>query len=206
MNKNVLLIGFYLLINACSESSPPALPKLPENAVILAFGDSLTYGSGASDGDDYPRVLSKLIGREVINEGVSGETSQSGAQRLPALLDEYRPDLLILIHGGNDMLRKIPTQETIEQLNSMIAEAQQRNIGVIMMGVPKPALFLLDSAEFYRTIAEQHGIPADLNTLPELLGSTEFKSDPVHLNPAGYRKLAEKIRDLLIKTGALAPA
>lgn len=205
MYKILLLIGFYLSINACSES-PPTLSGLPENAVILAFGDSLTYGSGASDGDAYPRVLSNLIDREVINEGISGETSQSGAQRLPALLDEYRPDLLILIHGGNDMLRKIPVQETIDHLNSMIAEAQQRNIGVIMMGVPKPALFLLDSAEFYRTIAEQNGIPADLNTLPELLGSTEFKSDPVHLNPAGYRKLAEKIRDLLIKAGALAPA
>ncbi|PKM37053.1 MAG: arylesterase [Gammaproteobacteria bacterium HGW-Gammaproteobacteria-10] len=205
MNKTILLIGFYLLINACSES-PPTLPELPENAVILAFGDSLTYGVGASDGDDYPRVLSKLIGREVINEGLSGETSQLGEQRLPALLDEYRPDLLILIHGGNDMLRKIPAQETIGHLNSMISEARQRNIDVIMMGVPKPALFLLDSAEFYRTVAEQHAIPADLNTLPELLGSTEFKSDPVHLNPAGYRKLAEKIRDLLIKTGALAPA
>ncbi|HBA64922.1 MAG TPA: arylesterase [Methylococcaceae bacterium] len=205
MYKILLLIGFYLSINACSES-PPTLSGLPENAVILAFGDSLTYGSGASDGDAYPRVLSNLIDREVINEGISGETSQSGAQRLPALLDEYRPDLLILIHGGNDMLRKIPVQETIDHLNSMIAEAQQRNIGVIMMGVPKPALFLLDSAEFYRTIAEQNGIPADLNTLPELLGSTEFKSDPVHLNPAGYKKLAEKIRDLLIKTGALAPA
>ncbi len=205
MNKTVLLIGFYLLINACSES-PPTLPELPENAVILAFGDSLTYGSGASNGNDYPRVLSELIGREVINEGLPGETTQSGAQRLPALLDEYHPDLLILIHGGNDMLRKISAHETIDHLNSMIAEARQRNIGVIMMGVPKPALFLLDSAEFYRTITEQHAIPADLNTLPELLGSTEFKSDPIHLNPAGYRKLAEKIRDLLIKTGALAPA
>lgn len=202
MNK-IVLIGLILLINACSES-PLTLPELPENAVILAFGDSLTYGSGASDGDDYPRVLSELISREVINEGLPGEISQAGAQRLPTLLDEYHPDLLILIHGGNDMIRKIPDQETITHLKSMIADAQERNISVIIMGVPKPALFLLNSAEFYQNMAEQHAIPADLITLPELLSRPEYKSDPIHLNPAGYRKLAEKIRDLLIETGALA--
>lgn len=200
--KKIILIGLCLLFNACCEPLP-TLPKLPKNAVILAFGDSLTYGTGAADGDDYPRVLSHLIGLEVINEGLPGETSQAGAQRLPALLDEYRPDLLILIHGGNDMIRKIPEQETIEHFNSMIAEARQRNINVIMLGVPKPALFLLNSAEFYRAIAEQHAIPADLNTLPELLSRNEYKSDPAHLNPIGNKKLAEKIRNLLIKTGAL---
>lgn len=201
MNKTVLVV-LLLLLMACSESMP-TLPELPENAVILAFGDSLTYGTGAADGYDYPSVLAELTAREVINEGLPGEISKHGAQRLPALLDEYRPDLLVLIHGGNDMLRKIPADDTSEQLNTMISAAQQRSIGVIMLGVPKPALLLLNSAEFYQTIAKQRAIPADLISLPKLLSRNEFKSDPVHLNQAGYRKLAENIRDLLVQSGAL---
>lgn len=202
MNKTVSVSLIFLLI-ACSEPAP-TLPQLPNNAVILAFGDSLTYGTGAADGYDYPSVLSELISLEVINEGRPGEISQEGTERLPPLLDEYRPDLLILIHGGNDMIRKIPTDVTTEHLNAMITAAQQRNIGVILFGVPKPALFLLSSAELYQSVAIQREIPADLTTLPELLSRNEFKSDPVHLNPAGYRILAENIKKLLEKSGALA--
>lgn len=204
MNKTVS-ISLILLLIACSEPVP-TLPQLPENAVILAFGDSLTYGTGAADGYDYPSVLSELIAREVINEGYPGEISKKGAERLPPLLDRYRPDLLILIHGGNDMIRKIPADETTEHLNAMITAAQQRNIGVVLLGVPKPALFLLSSAEFYQSVAQQWEIPSDLSTLPELLSQNEFKSDPVHLNPAGYRILAENIKKLLEKSGALATA
>lgn len=202
MNK-IILLGLALLSVACSDPTPQ-LAELPQNAVILAFGDSLTYGTGAANGEDYPSVLSELIAREVINEGQPGEITRQGAQRLPALLDEYRPNLLILIHGGNDMIRNISATETITHLNDMIDAARKRHIDVIMLGVPSPSLFLLRSAELYREIAEKQAIPCDLDTLPELLSRSEYKSDPIHLNPAGYRILAENIKDLLSAAGALA--
>lgn len=186
----------------CNNSSP-ALSKLADDAVILAFGDSLTYGTGATADHDYPSVLAQLSGREVINEGVPGEISAEGRQRLPALLDEYRPNLLILIHGGNDILRQLPSEQTRENLKAMIADAKQRGIQVLMLGVPKFGLVMLHSAEFYAEVAESEAIVGDLETLPNILASNELKSDTVHPNNQGYRRLAENIASLLKEQGAL---
>lgn len=190
-----------LLVTACDKQ--PELPRLTNEAVILAFGDSLTYGTGASLNKDYPSILSNLTSLTVINKGVPGEISKQGLVRLPALLNKYRPEMLILIHGGNDMLRKIPRQQTAENLNAMIAEAKQKSISVIMLGAPSPGIFFLESAEIYSEIARKNQIPVDLDTLPDILGDNALKSDPVHPNDQGYQVLAENIFDLLKQSGAL---
>ena len=192
----------FVLLAGCNKP-PETLPKLAGDAVILAFGDSLTYGTGATGLHDYPSVLTGLSEREVINEGVPGEISGDGLKRLPALLDEYQPELLILIHGGNDMLRKIPQAQTIDNLNKMITEARNRNISIVMLGVPQPNLFLLSSADFYRVIAENQHILVDLETLPDILADNSLKSDMVHPNDAGYRRMADNIFKLLREAGAL---
>ena len=202
--KKLIIVGLFSYLTACSEQ-PPTLGKLPDNAVILAFGDSLTYGTGATDQESYPRILSERVTLEVINEGLPGEISREGAERLPALLDQYRPDLMVLIHGGNDMLRKIPAAETVANINRMVAEARQRNIDIVMLGVPEPNLFWLKSADFYRTLAEIQHIPIDLETVPAVLSDSTLKSDPIHPNAHGYRLIAENIEKLLIQTGALMP-
>ena len=200
--KKLFFASFFLYLVACGDQ-PPTLPRLPDNAVILAFGDSLTYGTGVSEKLSYPSVLSEKVTMEVINEGKPGEISREGVARLPALLDEYRPNLMILIHGGNDMLRKIPPADTVANLSRMIEEARQRNIGIVMLGVPQPNLFLLKSADFYQALANTQHIPVDLDTLPEILGDSGLKSDPVHPNADGYRLIAENIEKLLIQTGAI---
>lgn len=200
--KKVFLAFVFLLLSACNKSDP-VFEKLPEDAVILAFGDSLTYGTGASKTADYPAVLSDLSSREVINEGIPGELSRDGLIRLPSLLDQYQPELLILIHGGNDLLRKIPQQQTRDNLKQMINEAYQRNIKVVMLGVPKFNLFLLSSAEFYQQLAEELKAPIDLEILPQILSNNQLKSDTIHPNEKGYRLMAESIFNLLVNTGAL---
>ena len=202
--KNLLYAVLFLFLTACGEQ-PPTLTKLPENAVILAFGDSLTYGTGVSAQLSYPSILSERLALEVINEGLPGEISRDGAARLPALLDQYHPDLMILIHGGNDMLRKIPLTDIAANLSRMIGEARQHNIEIIMLGVPEPNLFLLKSADFYRAIAEAQKIPVDLDTLPRVLSDSNLKSDPIHPNADGYRIIAENIAALMFRTGALTP-
>ncbi|MDD5275481.1 MAG: GDSL-type esterase/lipase family protein [Methylovulum sp.] len=197
-----LLLLIFLLLSACGEP-PKTLAKLPDDAPILAFGDSLTYGTGASAAHDYPAILANLAAREVINEGVPGETSSEGLQRLPALLDEYQPKLLILIHGGNDMLKKIPREQTVEHLQQMIAETKSRHIEVMLLGVPEPNLLLLSSADFYQHLAETEDILVDLDTLPDILGDNDLKSDLIHPNDEGYRLLAEAIFKRLNAAGAL---
>lgn len=200
--KKTLLLFIFLMLISCSKP-PKTLTKLPADAVLLAFGDSLTYGHGASAEHDYPALLAGMVQRQVINEGVNGEISADGLKRLPALLDEYQPALLILIHGGNDLLHKIPEDQTAQNLMQMIKEAKQRNIQVVMMGVPPPTLFLLSSAEFYETVAEAEKIPVDLKTVPEILSDKALKSDLIHPNDAGYKQLADAVYKLLQEGGAL---
>lgn len=201
MRKKLLPLIF-LALTACNEP-PKTLTKLPDDAVILAFGASLTYGTGASRLKDYPSILAGLTSLEVINEGVPGEISGEGLTRLPVLLDEYQPRLLILIHGGNDLLRKIPPEQTADNLNKMIEAAASRRIEIVMLGVPEPNLLMLTSADFYRRIAEDRNILVDLNTLPDILGDNSLKSDMIHPNDAGYQQMAGNIFKLLQEAGAL---
>jgi len=200
--RQIVSVILVLLLSACKERVNP-LPKLSGDAVILAFGDSLTRGSGASANNDYPSILAGLSKHEVINEGVPGEISADGLKRLPALLDNYQPAMLIVIHGGNDILKKIPEDVTANNLKNMINEAKSRNIIVVMLGVPKPGLFFLESAEIYQQLAEENNITTDLDTLPDILGDKKLKSDPIHPNNEGYKLMATKIFELLKDTGAL---
>jgi lysophospholipase L1-like esterase len=201
MNKFFIYL-IILFLSACNKPNP-VFEKLSPDAVILAFGDSLTYGSGASENADYPAILSTLSSHEIINAGIPGEISQNGLTRLPDLLDEHQPELLILIHGGNDMLRRIPQQQTSDNLKQMINEARLRNIKVVLLGVPEFNLFLLSSAEFYQQVADEQKVPIDLETLPNILSTNSLKSDAIHPNNEGYQLMAENIYRLLVDSGAL---
>jgi len=197
----IIPLVLLLLLTACNRTD--TLTKLPSDAVILAFGDSLTYGTGASPQHDYPSVLAKLTTLQVVNAGHPGEISGDGAKRLPALLDRHQPDLLILIHGGNDMLKRIPPEQTADNLKQMITLARNRRIDVVMLGVPKPSILWMSSADFYQAIAEALNVPIDLETLPEVLGDNSLKSDLIHPNDQGYEKIATQIHSLLVDSGAL---
>jgi acyl-CoA thioesterase-1 len=189
-----------LALAACNGA--PQLARLDNDAVILAFGDSLTRGNGAPDNESYPAVLQRLSGRRVINAGVSGELSAQGLKRLPALLDKYHPDLLILCHGGNDILRRKDINRMADNVRRMIRLAETRHIPVILLGIPRPGLFL-SAAPVYGDIAESTGSLYLADLIPDILGDRSLKSDSVHPNGSGYRRMAETIYTFLQKSGAL---
>jgi lysophospholipase L1-like esterase len=197
-----LLLIFTLLLAACSDNKP-RLPLLSSDAVILAFGDSLTFGSGADKEESYPAMLTQLTGLTVINAGVPGEVTAEGLRRLPALLDRYQPELLLLCHGGNDLLRKINSAMTRSNIEAMIAKADQRNIPTLLIGVPQPALMFLEAAPLYDDIAEQQGLVYQGEVLPEVEADNSLKSDRIHPNADGYRQIADAINQLLRESGAL---
>ena len=200
MRSALLAVAAAALLGACDPG--PELPRLDADAVILAFGDSLTYGTGAGDGESYPEVMEEITGRTVVGAGVPGEISARGLRRLPGVLDAEEPDLLVLVHGGNDFLRKRPRRETEANLRAMVREARGRGIPVVLVGVPEFGL-VLDSAELYETVAEESGVPLEDEILPGLLGDNRYKSDHVHPNAAGYRRMAEALAALLREHGAL---
>lgn len=147
-------------------------------------------------------MLSALTGRTVINEGRPGEISGGGLRRLPGVLDKYSPDLLILIHGGNDLLRGLDQAQIRSNLGAMIRLARERGVPVVMLGVPDRSLFL-SSAELYQSLAEEWSAPIDTRTLPEILSARSLKSDLIHPNDRGYRMMAEAVYRLLDESGGL---
>jgi acyl-CoA thioesterase-1 len=187
---------------ACSDSTS-RLPRLSPDAVILAFGDSLTFGTGADRTQSYPAHLAGLIRRKVINAGIPGEVTAAGVQRLPGLLDRHKPGLLILCHGGNDLLRKLDPDAMRSNLQAMLADASARGIPVLLLGVPRPGLFLLESAELYGQLAEQHALPYEGDIIPAVESDNSLKSDAIHPNAEGYRLIAEAVSRLLHDSGAL---
>jgi lysophospholipase L1-like esterase len=182
---------------------PPTLEPLADDARILAFGDSLTHGTGADDGEDYPAVLERLGGREVVESGVPGELSAHGRRRLPGVLDAVDPDLVILLHGGNDILRGKDLEATRRNLAAMVDSARERGIPIVLVGVPARELFFRSTADLYYTVAERKRVPLEADIMETIIDSAGLRSDSVHPNADGYRRIAEALHELLVRVGAL---
>ncbi|MXP46097.1 arylesterase [Altererythrobacter luteolus] len=167
---------------------------------ILAFGDSLFAGYNVASEDSYPAKLeAALRGRgvnaRVVNAGVSGDTTAAGLQRLTFTLDaqEEKPDLFILELGGNDLLRGIQPGQTRQNIETMLAELQRREIPVLLMGMRAPPNFGEFQADFdalYPELARQYGtelVPFFLDSIytkPELI-----QDDRVHPTAEGIETL-----------------
>ena len=197
-----LTVLIIILSCSCTKDNP-VYPPLADDAVILAFGDSLTYGTGADDTQSYPAVLSQLTGRKIINAGIPGEVTVEGKRRLPAMLDKHLPELLILCHGGNDLLRKLNPDKIRANLEAMIEASLQRNVPVLLIGVPEFGIMFLESAPVYETLAEKYALLYDGEILPELESDNDLKSDRIHPNADGYRLMAEAVYTLLQDSGAV---
>jgi len=191
-----LLVG----LSACSES--PRLKPLDNDAVILAFGDSLTRGVGVPIAQSYPSELARLTGLTVINAGVSGEVTAQGRVRLGQLLAQHQPDLVVLCLGGNDILRRLKSDLIEANLRAMISEIQAAGIDVVMLAVPAFGLFP-SAPDYFAILADEAMIPVELDTIPTLERKIKYKSDGIHFNEAGYRRMASAVFQLMKEAGAL---
>ncbi|HEY3309057.1 MAG TPA: arylesterase [Desulfuromonadaceae bacterium] len=195
-----LVLVFPIFFTSCSTTEK--LPGLTPDAAILAFGDSLTAGTGAGVDESYPSVLARISGRKVINAGIPGEISAEGLARLPEVLEREKPALMILCHCANDLLRHMDQRQAADNLRAMIRLARERGVSVVLVAVPLPDLSLTPPS-FYNEVAKEFGIPCENKIFPRILGKRSLKSDYIHPNAAGYRQLAEALAELLMKSGAL---
>ncbi len=190
-----------LLINSCDRKKPVVLPMLFQDDVVVAFGDSLTYGTGARRSESYPAILSSLSNRKIINAGIPGEKTQEGLKRLPTVLNKHKPSMVLLCLGGNDFLRKVPLATTRKNLESMIGIMKNEGISIVLLTVPTLG-FGLDPHPMYSEIAAEQDLVLVNDVFSEVLSDKSLKSDPIHPNAAGYRIVAEKIDEVLRKNGA----
>jgi lysophospholipase L1-like esterase len=189
------------LLAGCG-GSVPKLDRLLPADVIVAFGDSLTFGTGATEAESYPIVLGQLIGRSVVRSGVPGEITEGGLARVQSVIDKHKPKLMIVCLGGNDMLRKVDEGQTTSNLRAIIRTIKAQGIGVVLVGVPRPAL-LTSAPPFYEAIAKEFGIPYEGKIVTDVLYQRDQKSDAIHPNAKGYRRMAEALAALLKKAGAV---
>jgi acyl-CoA thioesterase-1 len=196
----LVLLVLAVAIGGCGER--PRLAPLPSDAVVLAFGDSLTYGTGAAVQESYPAQLEQLIGRRVVRAGVPGEVTAGALARLPEALDQHAPRLLLLCIGGNDFLRRLGNAQAEANVRAMVKLARSRDIEVLLIGTPEPGFSLAPPA-FYGGIAKEFRLPYEEAAIADVLKDESLKSDPIHPNARGYRVIAERVAERLKRSGAL---
>lgn len=189
-------------LTACSKTAPHA--ALPEGSTILALGDSLTAGYGADAAAAYPAVLAGFTGWQVINGGVSGNTSAQALARLPALM-RRQPQLVLVSIGGNDFLRKVPEADTRSNIRQIVQQIKAAGVPAVLVAVPyftTGALFgRLSEHPMYEELAAELNVPLLKGAWAEVLGDKKLKSDQIHANAQGYRVFAEKMWAFLKQQG-----
>ncbi|MDP1659310.1 MAG: arylesterase [Methylotenera sp.] len=201
--KNFIYLLLIFILASCSSEKHQAIPK---GATVVILGDSLSYGTGASEGEDYPNLLAKTTGWQIINAGIPGNTSADGLERLPRLLTAHRPKLLVVALGGNDFLQRLPSSETTANLKAILEQAKTQGITAVLVAVPelsplKAAVGSLSDHPLYKKIAEETATPLVKNVFSEVLSDNSLKADQVHPNASGYGVVSGQMFEALKKLG-----
>ncbi len=202
----LLLWLTFTLLAGCHDS--PRLTALPAGSSVLAFGNSITFGTGANPAEDYPSRLAASSGWQVHNAGIPGDTAAAARDRIRDKLDAARPALVIVEIGGNDFLRRRPEAAVKEDLRAIISAIRQSGAQVVLVAVPKLSLMgvatgKLPDSTIYAELASEEKLPLVAGVLAAILSDPELKADAIHPNTDGYRKLAEGIAERLQDTGLL---
>jgi acyl-CoA thioesterase-1 len=209
MKRRALLAALALAAAGCGRKKPTAR-ALPRDSVVLALGDSITHGTGAEPAAAYPAQLAALTGWRVVNGGVPGDTAAQALERLPALLAEHRPALVIVSLGGNDFLRRVAPAETDTALRSVVARTREAGAQVLLVAVPQPSLTAaigagLSDHPLYARLADELALPLHAGGWARVLGDAQLRSDQIHANAEGYRVFAEGLAATLRERQFLEP-
>jgi acyl-CoA hydrolase len=192
-----LALAAAVALVACGKQAPVARGSaVPAGATVLALGDSLTFGTGATPETAYPSVLARLSGWNVVNAGVPGHTSAQALERLPALLAEHQPALVIVSIGGNDLLRRQDENALRDNLRRTLAAVREAGAQALLVAVPRPTLAArvtgsLDDHPLYAEIATEAAVPLHAGGWSAVLADDRLKSDAIHANAAGYEAFAQ---------------
>jgi len=179
---------------------------VPAGQTVLAFGDSVTFGTGAAAGEDWPTLLAAATGWQLVNAGVPGDTAQNAHGRLPALLAQHRPALVIIEIGGNDFLRRRSAAEVKADVRALIQTAKASGAQVVLVAVPALSLLAAvagrpSDAPLYAELADEEQVALVPDVFSNVLGDAALRADPIHPNAGGYRQMAQGMHQRLKALG-----
>ena len=194
MIKKYFYLSFVLFaLFGCSKQEPKNYPN--SNTDIIAFGDSLTYGYGADEDKSYPAYLSQMIGRDVINLGVSGDTSAMGLDRIKEI-DRYSPYMVLIEFSANDLFRKIPRDITEKNLKQIVQYVQKT--GAIAVLVDTGGAYPMEGyTKIQKQIAKEYNALFISGIMDGIYNKKSLKSDQIHPNNEGYKIIAGKIKKVI---------
>ncbi|HET9962737.1 MAG TPA: arylesterase [Nitrospiraceae bacterium] len=174
---------------------------------IVAFGDSLTAGFGVPPERSYPAQLQAALNSrgyhyEVVNAGVSGETTAGGRRRLPWIL-KSSPEIVILELGGNDGLRGLSLVDTRANLDAIIRELKHAGVRVVLAGMKLPPNYGEDYTRrfesIYHELADRHGIVLIPFLLEGVGGNGALnQADGIHPTGEGYRIVTDTVMKVIL--------
>jgi acyl-CoA thioesterase-1 len=196
-----------LLLSVVALAAIVALPSAATEGAdtprIVALGDSLTSGRGIDKADAYPAVLQGRLDEngyryQVINAGVSGDTSGRALRRYRDVLDDGNVKILIVALGANDGLRGVPVEQLTSNLSAIIEDAQRRHIAVVLVGMDALPVhgwgYSVAFHRVYEDLGSRYGIPLVPFVLMRVLTDPSLmQSDHAHPNQAGARVIADLI-------------
>lgn len=203
MNPRKTLIGVIvavvvvIILGYISSGRTKIVNYPSQGSDIIAFGDSLVYGVGATAGHDFVSLLAKKIGQPIVNLGHSGDTTADGLARI-GQLDNFRPKVVILLLGGNDYLKKIPAMETKRNLSLIIENIQARGAVVLLLGV-RGGLLSDNFKRMFESLRDSYGTAYVYDVLDNLLLKREYMSDAIHPNDKGYSLITDRVYPVLLK-------
>ena len=196
-----------LVLVACS--SALKLAAIPAGVTALMLGGSLSYGTGATEGQDHPSLLAQYSGWDIVNAGMPDNISAQGLAGLPDLLDEHQPALLMIKLGDNDFLRKIALSEKEANLRAIIQAVKLKRIPTVLIAIPdyqpaKAAFGDLDDHPLHARLAEEMQTTLVANMFSTVLSTDVLKAGYVHPNTADHQVVADNLRESLEGLGLLA--
>jgi acyl-CoA thioesterase-1 len=190
-----LLVIFFVYTKFFKAESIKNYPSAGKD--IVAFGDSLIFGQGASSEDkNFVSLLSDKIDERIVNLGVPGNTTQNALDRINEL-EKYNPKVVILLLGGNDYLQKVPIEKTFKNLGEIIQKIQSKGSVVLLLGVRGGVLNDKFDIEFEKISSKYHTAYVS-DVLSGLITNMQYMSDAVHPNDLGYQKIADRVYPVLV--------
>lgn len=178
------------------ETAAPPAARPTAGSTVVAFGDSLVEGHGASAGRDFVSVLSQRLGIPIVNAGRGGDTTATALRRLDTDVLARDPRIVIVLLGGNDILRRVPAEATFTNLGTIVERIRERGAAVVLVGL-SVGWFTDPYGREYARLAERTSAAYVPDILDDILHDRTRMADAIHPNDEGYRIMADRIEPVL---------